>query len=194
MRRRLIPFLALAALAAAPHPLQDPELLGFTPAGAAEQRALEARYDGGLSADTLRAWMRELTDKPFYVGSEGARENARSIRDTITWEMWTALNKFYLMTRNAAQVGIAREDLRTLYDEVIRGAHLFNGVTEATLSRDEPWHFYSLGRMLERADKTSRILDVKYHVLLPEYENVGGLLDYYHWRAILRSVSALGVA
>jgi uncharacterized alpha-E superfamily protein len=73
---------------------------------------------------------------------------------------------------------------------VKESSHLFNGIAEATLTRNEAWHFLRLGRMLERADKTSRILDVKYFILLRSVSDVGSPLDDLHWAAVLRSASA----
>ena len=67
--------------------------------------------------------------------------------------------------------------------------HLFNGILDATMSRGAGWHFANLGRLLERADKTSRILDVKYFTLLPNIEDVGTTIDDLQWSAVLRSVS-----
>ena len=70
-------------------------------------------------------------------------------------------------------------------------SHLFAGVTDATMTHGEGWHFCQLGRMLERADKTSRIVDVKYFLLLPTLEDVGTTVDDMQWVAVLRSASAL---
>ena len=70
-------------------------------------------------------------------------------------------------------------------------SHLFQGVLDATMLRGPVWHFANLGRMLERADKTSRILDVKYFTLLPKVDDVGTAIDDLHWSAVLRSVSGL---
>ena len=69
-------------------------------------------------------------------------------------------------------------------------SHLFRGVTYGTIVRGEAFNFSRLGTFLERADNTARILDVKYHILLPSVDDVGGALDYYQWAALLRSVSA----
>ena len=90
-----------------------------------------------------------------------ARENARSVRDIISREMWQELNEFYLMVVQAARPGVQPEDLIDFCARVKRAGIYFEGVTNATLSRGEAFHFAHLGRMLERADKTSRILDVK---------------------------------
>jgi uncharacterized alpha-E superfamily protein len=76
------------------------------------------------------------------------------------------------------------------FDWVKERSHLFRGVTFGTMLRDEAYHFIRLGTHIERADNTARILDVKYHVLLPSVRDVGGAVDYYQWGALLRSVSA----
>ena len=80
---------------------------------------------------------------------------------------------------------------RSFFDWVKERSHLFRGVTYGTIMRGEAFNFSRLGTFLERADNTARILDVKYHILLPRVEDVGGALDYYQWAALLRSVSAL---
>lgn len=98
MHRPILALTALALIAAAPRPLQDATLFGFTVQSSAEQRALEARYDQLLSADSLQAWMRELTDKPFYVASEGDRENARFIRDKFeAWGFDTRIETYQVL-------------------------------------------------------------------------------------------------
>ncbi|HEY4159193.1 MAG TPA: alpha-E domain-containing protein, partial [Polyangiaceae bacterium] len=119
-----------------------------------------------------------------------ARENARTVRDIISREMWQELNEFYLMVVQAARPGVSPEDLTDFYDRVKRAGIYFEGVTDSTLSRGEAWHFARLGRMLERADKTSRILDVKYFMLLPA-GGVGTTVDQVGWAALLSSASAL---
>ena len=96
-----------------------------------------------------------------------ARENARSVRDIISREMWQELNEFYLMVQQAARPTAQPEDLIDFCARVKRAGIYFEGVTNATLSRGEAYHFANIGRMLERADKTSRILDVKYFLLSP---------------------------
>src|SRR5450432_2276202 len=119
------------------------------------------------------------------------RENARTVRDIISREMWQELNEFYLMVVQAARPGASREELSEFCSRVKRAGIYFEGVTNATLSRGEAWHFARLGRMLERADKTSRILDVKYFLLLPAGSGVGTTIDQLGWTALLNSASAL---
>ena len=91
-----------------------------------------------------------------------ARENARTVREIISSEMWLQLNKFYLMVTAATENSSAQANPHEFFTEVKNANHLFNGAAAATMTHGEPWHFFQMGRMLERADKTSRILDVKY--------------------------------
>jgi uncharacterized alpha-E superfamily protein len=118
-----------------------------------------------------------------------ARENARSVREVISSEMWEQLNQFYLMVNSAAASRVT--DPQELFASVKLASHLFAGITDATMTHGEAWHFCRLGRKLERADKTSRILDVKYFILLRSVQDVGTPFDDIQWAAVLRSASAL---
>ncbi|MBI2192681.1 MAG: alpha-E domain-containing protein [Planctomycetes bacterium] len=120
-----------------------------------------------------------------------ARENARMVRETISSEMWEQVNTFYLMVHDAASSDRALESPHDFFSSVKTASHLFVGVTETTMSHGEGWHFGLLGRFLERADKTSRLLEVKYFILLPSVADVGTPYDDMHWSALLRSASAL---
>ncbi|HUO10129.1 MAG TPA: alpha-E domain-containing protein [Phycisphaerae bacterium] len=120
-----------------------------------------------------------------------ARENARSVREAISSEMWITLNRFYLMMHEAAAPERAEADPYTFYSDVKTASALFVGETMGTMSHGEGWHFGRMGRLLERADKTSRILDVKYYILLPNVEEVGMPIDTLQWAALLKSASAL---
>jgi uncharacterized alpha-E superfamily protein len=117
-----------------------------------------------------------------------ARENARSIREVISSEMWEQVNAFYLMVQAAAQSETLLE-LPRFFAEVKMASHLFAGVMGATMSHNEGWHFGRVGRLLERADKTARILDVKYFILLPTSGPIGTALDELQWIALLKSTS-----
>jgi uncharacterized alpha-E superfamily protein len=119
-----------------------------------------------------------------------ARENARSVREIISSEMWLQLNTFYLMVNSAAESGGGLASPHNFFHDVKLASHLFTGVTDATMTHGEAWHFCRLGRKLERADKTSRILDVKYFILLRSAAEVGTLYDEVQWVAVLRSASA----
>lgn len=121
-----------------------------------------------------------------------ARENARSIREIISSEMWEQLNRFFLEVQELADAASpSQEKSHSFYTGVKQACHLFNGITDATMTRNEAWHFLELARLLERADKTSRILDVKYYILLRSVADVGTPWDDIHWAAVLRSASAL---
>jgi uncharacterized alpha-E superfamily protein len=119
-----------------------------------------------------------------------ARENAHAVRWQITSEMWETLNTTWLEMRRARKADLAGAGASKFFDWVKDRSHLFRGVTFGTIMRGDAFNFSRLGTFLERADNTARILDVKYHVLLPSVKDVGGALDYYQWTALLRSVSA----
>ena len=129
-------------------------------------------------------------DNPNSIVSciASARENARQIRDVITTEMWEQLNDLYWSVQDGEVLWQEpdQEQLRNIR----RGCQLFYGITDVTLSRDQAWLFSQLGRLIERADKTSRILDVKYFLLLPAPTEEGGVLDELQWISLLRSAGA----
>jgi uncharacterized alpha-E superfamily protein len=118
-----------------------------------------------------------------------ARENARSIREIISSEMWEEVNAFYLMVQEAANKNYINA-LPDFFAQVKMSSHRFAGVMDGTMTHGEGWHFGQVGRLLERADKTARILDVKYFYLLPSAEWVGTPLDQIQWMALLKSASA----
>lgn len=119
-----------------------------------------------------------------------ARENARTIRENLPSVLWEEVNKFYLFVRGAATGG-AIDRPNDFLEEVKLASHLILGITDSVMSHGEAWHFARMGRLLERADKTSRILDVKYFILLPSPAEVGTPLDVIQWSALLKSASAL---
>jgi uncharacterized alpha-E superfamily protein len=120
-----------------------------------------------------------------------ARENARTTREQISSEMWEQINRLYLFVRSDGAKKLLRTSPHEFCKRIITGSHLFQGITDATMTHGEGWEFIRIGTLLERADCTSRILDVKYHILLPSGENVGGNIDTIQWMAVLKSCSAL---
>lgn len=122
---------------------------------------------------------------------ETARNNGRAVRTALTADMWEAVNATWLEMRTLRAEDFSPERVRRVLDRVKERSLLFGGTVAATMLRSDAYWFSRLGTFVERADNTARILDVKYHVLLPQIEPVGGLVDYYQWTAILRSVSAL---
>ena len=119
-----------------------------------------------------------------------ARENARSVREVISSEMWEQINQFYLMVNSATAKAESLTDPQEFFASVKTASQLVGAVTDGTMTHGEGWHFSRLGRELERADKTSRILDVKYFLLLPTVADVGTTADDIQWAAVLRSASA----
>jgi uncharacterized alpha-E superfamily protein len=140
------------------------------------------------------AWF--LTFDPGYPNSilsslSLARDNARSVREIISREMWQELNEFYLMVKHQSREQFRLGEMGDFFRRVkLSGIH-YEGVTNATLSRGEAWSFARLGRLLERADKTSRILDVQYYLLSSNPSDVGAGVDQVGWGALLNSASAL---
>jgi len=119
-----------------------------------------------------------------------ARENGRSIREIISSEMWEHLNNFYLELADAKSLAMALEDPHRFFKIIQMRSHLFTGLMDSTMSHGEAWNFARIGMMLERADKTSRILDVKYFMLLPQADLVNTPIDNIQWTAVLKSASA----
>ena len=122
-----------------------------------------------------------------------ARENAQTVREVISREMWQELNELYLYVKETARLrrDAVPEELSDFYDRIKLAGIRFEGVMNATLSHGDAWHFSTLGRMLKRADKTSRILDVKCFLLLPNAREVRTTIDQIGWTALLNSASAL---
>ena len=121
-----------------------------------------------------------------------ARENARIIRENLSKETWEKVNELYYMLKEGLERKVwKKEDPRQFFETVKNQILLIYGLADATVARTEGWHFRQLGQLLERADKTSRILDVKYHILLPTTHEVGSPLDFLHWMALLKSVTGL---
>lgn len=119
-----------------------------------------------------------------------ARENARQIRENLSLPWWEELNKFYLLLRESTLQTVL-DDHYEFYNRVKLASHLLIGIAEATVSHSEAWHFGRLGRSLERADKTSRMLDVKYYILETSDSDVDTPLDTVQWSALLKSAGAL---
>lgn len=121
-----------------------------------------------------------------------ARENARSIRETISKETWETVNHFYHLVQGKRAQTRMRKEPDLFFGELRKTAHLFSGMIEGTQSRSQTYQFLNLGRMIERADKTSRILDVKSYALLPKSKGQkNSPFDGVIWGALLNSASAL---
>ena len=122
---------------------------------------------------------------------EIARTNARHVRTALTREMWDAINGAWLELKEFDNRRLTAEDTSRFLEWVKQKSLLYDGSAYRTMLRNDGFWFSRLGLNVERADNTARLLDVKFHVLLPESAPIGGSLDYFQWAAILRSVSAL---
>jgi uncharacterized alpha-E superfamily protein len=118
-----------------------------------------------------------------------ARENARTIRDCISREMWEDINGLYHMVSRFSPTDEIVAGPHRFCDKIKFGTHRFHGVTDATLEHDEGWQFLRIGWSLERAEMTSRLVDVQYQNLLDELPTLG-TPDNHQWMAVLRSVGA----
>ncbi len=163
--------------------------------GAAD--AYREKYDT-VEADQVVDFLTFDPDNPSSIRNciELARTNGRAVRTAMTAEMWDALNGAWLELKRfegarSPSDESRREEITRFLDFVKQTALVFDGSVYRTMLRDPSYWFSRLGVFIERADNTARILDVKYHVLLPDTEAVGGSLDYFQWAAILRAVSAL---
>lgn len=118
-----------------------------------------------------------------------ARENARAVRGTLTTEVWETQNTTWLEMNHLLRDGILERDPGEFFEWVKHRSHLSRGVTIGTMLKDEAFYFIRLGTFLERADNTARLIDVKFHGADRQLLTATDL-DFYHWAAVLRSVSA----
>jgi uncharacterized alpha-E superfamily protein len=175
----------------------------------------QAGWEGIISIseleDSYAVWASSVNAKDvmaFMVKSEAnsssivscisqARENARAVRGTLTTEVWETINQTWLELKRKIKAGDFEEDPGKFFEWVKYRSHLSRGVTVGTMLMDESLHFIRLGTFLERADNTARLLDVKFHALQSDFYGAANAkdqeLDFYHWSAILRSVSAFEI-
>ena len=158
------------------------------------------RYHASSTRDNVLRFLLFDRENPNSIIScvRRGRENARAIRQILPSVFWEELNKFYLLTKDAAatfqQAGETDlEETQAFCEKVRLSNHLLDGALAASMSKGEAWHFATLGQMLERADKTSRIVDVQYFLLLPRTGDVGSTLDVIRWSALLQSSNALAM-
>ncbi len=143
--------------------------------------------------ETVTEFLAFSTSNPSSIRNcfEAARLNARAVRTALTSEMWDAINGAWLELKRWGNGPRSREEFARYLRWVLGSSLRFDGSAYRTMLRNDAYWFSRLGVYMERADNTARILDVKYHLLLPADEKVGGPLDYFQWTSILRSVSAL---
>ena len=173
-----------------PEPVGDPWAGVVTATG---DEALYATRYGSATRDNVVRFLTFDTESPNSILSclRKARENARSVRDVISSEMWEQINKWYLAVREASTNASVLDDPHDFLSEVKQASHLFVGIAALTMSHGEGWNFGRIGRLLERADQTSRIIDAKHALLLARPSELGSSLDEVNLSTLLRSVSAL---
>lgn len=156
----------------------------------------EARFHALHEQATRENVLHFLAFDPAYPNSiascvRQARENARNVRDAITLEIWEQIHQFHQLVQEAAARHAGDMIPYEFFARARNASHLIHGIADDTMSHGETWQFLRLGRMIERADKTARLLDVKYFILLPSVNEVGLPWDELLWCAVLRSASAL---
>lgn len=149
------------------------------------------RHAGMKSSDVI-AFMSRDPDNPSSIVNclHAARENARAVRFEITTELWESINTTWLDCQRLLADGILEHDPREFFEWVKFRSHLSRGVESGTMVKDAAFYFMRLGTFIERADNTARILDVKFEMREQRPDALAPQsLDYYHWAAVLRSVS-----
>ena len=160
-------------------------------ATAACTEPFHAKYDKATRQNVVE-FIVASPDNPSSIRNciETARSNARAVRTAMTAEMWETINDAWLELQKVEMRKLDAARLPRLLTFVKEASLRFDGAAYRTMLRTDHYWFQRLGTYLERADNTARLLDVKYHVLLPEKEAIGGGLDYFQWTSILRAVSA----
>ena len=154
---------------------------------------------GDVNARSVMEFMVSDEDNPSSIISclRAARENARAVRGTLTTEVWETQNQTWLEVNRMLKAGEFQRDPGKFFEWVKFRSHLSRGVTVGTMLMDEALHFMRLGTFLERADNTARLVDVKFHALQSDFFGAATEqdqeYDFYHWSAILRSVSGFEI-
>jgi len=156
-----------------------------------DRAPFERKHGKAFTRENVISYLTFDRENPNSIASclYAARENARSVREVIASEMWEHLNALYLSVRDQGAQWRVEHEPAEWFAHIKQASHLFIGLTDTTMTHNEGWQFANLARLLERADKTSRILDTKYFILLPSLEDVGTPLDDIQWSALLKSIS-----
>jgi uncharacterized alpha-E superfamily protein len=156
----------------------------------ADEAEFARRYGPATPEAVRRFYLLDADNGTSITASiAAARQNARTLRPLISTEMWTQLNVFHGWTAALTEEEVAGDGLSRLCARIKENVQLHTGITEGTFYRDQGWHFLQLGRFIERADQTTRLLDIKYHLLLPSLADIGSALDLSQWHALLRAAA-----
>ena len=148
-------------------------------------------FEGDKDGEAVQHFMTWDPENPSSILNSicSARENARNIREVISEDTWERLNYYYLWINTPGAQQLYASNRSEFYNRIKRINQMIHGIAEGTMSHGEAWEFTQLGKYLERGCQTARILDVKYHVLLPRSDQIGTPVDNAHWVAILMSCS-----
>jgi uncharacterized alpha-E superfamily protein len=161
--------------------------------------AFSQKYQEVTARNVMEFMVRDETNSSSIVAClRAARENARAVRGALTTEVWETQNQTWLEFNRVLNEGAFERDPGAFFEWVKIRSHQSRGVTVGTMLMDEALYFLRIGTFLERADNTARLLDVKFHALASEYFGAGNVkesqeVDFYHWSAILRSVSGFEI-
>ncbi len=168
--------------------------------GISELTAAFGKKHDAVTAEAVMQFMVRDPDNPSSILSclQAARENARAVRGKLTTELWETTNQTWLEFNRLLRDDTFERDPTALFEWVKFRSHLSRGVSVGTMLQDDSLHFIRIGTFLERADNTARLLDVKFHALAGDYfgawaDDDAPEVDFYHWSAILRSVSAFEI-
>lgn len=150
-------------------------------------------YGSNIQGDQVLEFLVLDSNNPSSIWSSlrSARENAHAVRGKIPAELWESINATWLEMRAHTPDTLRQMGVNNFFEWIKERSHIFRGVIYSTMRRDDTFRFLRLGTYIERADNTARILDVKYHLLLPSVSAAGSAADYYQWSALLNSVSGL---
>jgi uncharacterized alpha-E superfamily protein len=157
-----------------------------------------ARYGAVAARNVLNYMVRDDSNPSSIISClRAARENARAVRGSLTTEVWETHNDTWIDLQNWIKTSRFDAEPAKFFEWVKHRSHLSRGVTLGTMLKDEAFHFLRIGTFLERADNTARLLDVKFHALQSDFYGAATSkdleYDFYHWSAILRSVSGFEV-
>jgi uncharacterized alpha-E superfamily protein len=156
----------------------------------ADEKRFFSRHMAATAHNVVDFYVLDTQNPNSIVSAvRAARENSRTLRPLISTEMWTQINVFYNRLLALGPSDIALHNLPKLCTFIKESCQAHTGIIEGTFYRDQGWYFYQLGKYIERADQTTRLLDIKYHLLLPSSEDVGSPLDVSQWNVVLRSAA-----
>ncbi len=156
----------------------------------ADEEAFFARHSTATAETVVPFYVLDAQNPNSLVSMvRAARENARTLRPWISTEMWSQINVFYNHLLSLTPRDVAMQHLSRVCRTIKEACQTHAGITEGTFYRDQGWYFYQLGKYIERADQTTRLLDIKYHTLLPSPAHLGSSLDMQQWCTVLRSAA-----